>query len=78
MAVTTKIEYHTIPDWDQPRNGRFKIILDAWWCVDEDGNPLFYSRFHQPQCQHNKSIAERLAKGRPLRQIPVVYVPYVY
>jgi hypothetical protein len=74
-ATWTETRYHTIEKWDQLRSGMFTIITDAWWCTDEAGNPLFYSKHNNPQCNQSKAIAERLANGRPLRQIPVVYVP---
>ena len=70
-----KLEYHTIPDWDRPRDGMFTIIQDAWWCVDESGDPLFFSKCNSPQCNAHKSIADRLANGRNVRQLPFVYVP---
>lgn len=72
---TTQERYHAIDKWDQVRGGMFKIITDAWWCVDGDGNPLFYSKHNHPQCNQNKAITERLANGREIRQLPVVYVP---
>ena len=76
MASTTDTDkYHTIKNWDKPRSGMFSIFIDAWWCVDADGNPLFYSKHNYPQCNSNRSIAERLAKGFAVKQLPVVYVP---
>lgn len=75
MAVAEKIEYHTIPDWDKPRGGMFTIIQDAWWCVDESGNPLFYGKRNHPQCNQNPEITKRLARGRDFKQLPLVYVP---
>lgn len=73
--MKSEITYHTIPDWDKPRGGLFTIIQDEWWRVDEDGNPLFYSKNNYPQCNSNRSITERLAKGGNIKQLPFVYVP---
>jgi len=70
-----QIEYHTIENWDQVRGGMFKIIVDAWWWVDESCNPLFYSKHNYPQCNQNPGIAKRIANGRNIKQLPVVYVP---
>jgi len=70
-----KIELHTIPNWDKPRSGTFKIIQDAWWIVDEQGNPLFYLKHNFPQCNQNEEIAKQLAKGREVKQLPFVYIP---
>lgn len=69
------VVYHTIKDWNVPREGVFRIIVDAWWCVDDDGNPLFYSKADCPQCNQNKEIVDRLARGRSVKQLQVVYVP---
>lgn len=73
--ATLKEKCHTIENWDQVRGGLFKIITDAWWLVDDDGNPLFYSKHDYPQCNQNKEITDRLANGRNVKQIPVVYIP---
>ena len=75
MAVAEKIEYHTIPDWDKPRGRMFTIYQDAWWCVDASGAPLFYSKHNHPQCNQNPEITKRLARGRDVKQLPLVYVP---
>ena len=69
--------YHTIDRWNECQDGMFNIIVDAWWCVDENGNPLFFGKRNSPQCNQNKVITERLANGREIIQIPVVYVPYI-
>ena len=71
------VEYHTIPGWDKPRGGMFNIIQDSWWCVDDGGNPLFYSKHNHPQCNDVQEIADRIAKARgcKVKQLPFVYVP---
>ena len=74
MAIAES-KYHTIDRWDECRDGMFNIIVDAWWCVDDEGNPLFYDKYNHPQCNQNLAITERLARGRAVKQIPVVYVP---
>lgn len=66
---------HTIEDWDKPRDGFFQIITDAWWSVDDDGNPLFFDTANYPQCNQNRAIAERIAGSREVKQLPVVYIP---
>lgn len=70
-----KTAYHTIAGWDQPKSGMFEIVINAWWCVDADGNPLFYSKNNYPQYNENQSIAERLSRGHDVKQLPIVYVP---
>ena len=69
----TDPRYHTIEDWDRPRNGLFAIYIDCWWRVDEHGNPLFFQ--DSPQCNPFESIAKRLARGGEVVKLPVVYVP---
>lgn len=71
----TEIKYHTIEDWDKPRNGLFEIIVDAWWLVDKDDNPLFFDKQNYPQCDRNKTISIRCLGGEGVKQIPVVYIP---
>lgn len=68
-------KFHSIPDWATPRTGLFHVFTDRWWVVDDDGNPLFYGRELAPQCNTNRDIAVRIANGRPIRQLAVVYVP---
>jgi len=68
-------KYHTIEGWDQLRGGSFHIHVNDWWLVDDDGNPLFHSKYNSPQCNANKKIVDRLANGRRVQQLPVVYVP---
>lgn len=70
-----QVVYHTIKGWDTPRDGLFRIIVGAWWCVDDDGNPLFYSKANSPQCNQNKDIVDQLARGRKVKQLQVVYIP---
>ncbi len=68
-------KYHTLTEWNMPQSGLFDIIINAWWLVDDEGNPLIYTKSNSCQCNKNKSIAERFAKGRKIQQIPIVYVP---
>lgn len=80
MTVRENIEpsqFSPIPHWDKPRDGLFQIITECWWVVDDDGNPLVWTPANSPQCNENRAIAERIAKGRgrQVKQLPVVYMP---
>ena len=69
--------YHTIPGCTETREGSFRIIMDAWWMVNENGEPLFYGRDNCPQCNRNRHILDvrELGPGQNIVKIPVVYVP---
>lgn len=75
MPSVDASKFRAIENYDQPRDGLFQIITESWWIVNEDGRPLVYSMANSPQCNSNRSIAERIANGRPLKQIPIVYLP---
>lgn len=75
-------KFHTLPDWDKPKDGLFYIRVNAWWCVDEQGNPLFYGKNHSAICNSDehtaKAISAQLNEGHQVKQLPVVYIPEKY
>ena len=67
---------YTIKDWDKPKSGTYLIIIDSYWAVDDNGNPLFLTETGRfPQCNDNPDIALRIANGRPIKKLFIVYVP---
>ena len=75
------MKFHTLSNWDKPESGEYKIIADAWWIVDNLGNPLFYGKYNAPQCNHNKVITETLSKKDMykdcggVKKLPAVFIP---
>ena len=45
-----------------PMEGRV-CMAERWWAVTPEGNVLFFDTYHSPQCNRNKSIADRLGKS---------------
>lgn len=72
-----------------PRSrGLVQVYEDRWWAVSKDEGLYFYgtddSPYLSPQCNANRSIAERVVKDgliaqlgnfQEVRQIPLVFVP---
>lgn len=62
-----------------PREGSI-VYLNRWWVITENDEVLFYTArgSFSPQCNGNKTVAERVLKLYPnahIEQIPVAYVP---
>lgn len=74
--MINKSDFHTIDKWDVPRSGTFNIIVDEYWCVDENNNPLFYGSENYPQCNKDINILNKFAKEAKIKKIPIVYVPF--
>ena len=75
--MSDEVELHTLPDWDKPKEGLYYIYTNRWWKVDEQGNPLFYSKYNAPQCNPSEGTMRALNKKntREIKQIPMVFVP---
>ena len=58
-----------------PRSGRV-CKGPSWWAVTPDECVLFYQTYASPQCNENRSIAERVAPGLEVRFIEMAFVPY--
>lgn len=67
--------YHALEKWDKPRDGLFQIITNSWWIVNDEGAPLVFTKANSPQCNESEGIAKRIAAGRPIRKISIVYLP---
>jgi hypothetical protein len=72
------IELVDIADAATPRDGVFRVIVDAWWIV-KDEKIMMYRGF-SPQCNRDRKLAESVRKKLypecELRQLPAVYVPW--
>lgn len=69
------MNYHTIENWNVPKNGMFNIVINHYWLVDDNDNPLFDGKYNSPQCNENRSIVERFSKEYKILQLPIVYIP---
>jgi hypothetical protein len=57
-----------------------QVFEDRYWVVTPAGEVLLY-RGHFPQCNHHKSIAERIARlhkdeGCTVKHLPIAFVPW--
>lgn len=71
-------KYITVPlsDLTTPKNGRI-CLCDRWWIVNEKDEALFFRHITSPQCNSEKSIAERLKpEGCRVEFVPVAYVKH--
>lgn len=78
MTVRDQIDlndFRPIPHWEKPRGGLFRVFVDMWWMVDDDGNPMVWAPANSPQCNAIRSVAERIAGDRQVKQLPIVYMP---
>lgn len=60
-----------------PRPGLCQVFLDYWWVVNDQGQvALWENEF--PQCNMNRSIAQRLGLGygTDVVKIPVAFLPH--
>jgi hypothetical protein len=59
----------------QPGSGR--NVIDHWWLVNGDGDPLFFHRLDMftPQCNPHRETVAGLYPGMDVVQLPSVFVP---
>jgi hypothetical protein len=75
-------KFHALKHWSEPRSGHCRVIKDAWWLVDQDGNPIVHGKHKSPQCNSDRRITEHLAKlsvyqglGFNVKQLSTVFLP---
>jgi len=72
------IEFVDIETATTPRNGIFRVVVDAWWAVIDE--QIMFYRGHAAQCNQNREVAERINRKLypecEIRQLHVVYVPW--
>jgi hypothetical protein len=86
MAPEHTMRTFPIEKMTDPHGRRLvQVYEDYWWVVNENDELYFYgtqrSPYLSPQCNMNRSIAEKLATSvsyesvKEVRQIPLVFVP---
>lgn len=56
-----------------PKEGLCMIYDNRWWSIEEEC--LLFFRGVSPQCNSNKSIAERFDKEKEIRFLERVFIP---
>lgn len=62
-----------LTNFTEPRSGLFQIVTDSWWVVDHEKRPLVLNGV--AQSNEHIDIARRMANGRDLGFLPLVFVP---
>jgi hypothetical protein len=71
-------EYVELKQHNIPQNGLFKVVVDHFWLVSDEGVPLVWCSRRGGrglQCNKDESIMKSLCKGKRYKMFPVVFVP---
>ncbi|WP_280185443.1 MULTISPECIES: hypothetical protein [Nocardia] len=59
------------------QRGPGRNLVDDWWVVDSNGDPLFFHRLDMftPQCNPHRETVAGMYPGMDVVQLPQVFVP---